>query len=82
MPHNTSDLENDSGFVDKNAVIEIVDSRSKCGYYSVETYNDMVNIPEEILVNGCMCYVVNEDNEYRYTKASKQWVENSIWEEL
>lgn len=82
MPHKTSDLVNDSGFVDTDEVIGIVDARSKTGYYAVETYYDMIYLPQEKLVDGCLCYVVKEDKEYRYKEATKQWIENSLWEEI
>lgn len=82
MPHKISDLENDSNFVDKSSVIAIVADVTRGGYFSVETHEDIDTIPKERLVDGCVCYVVEEDTEYRYDAKTETWNENSMWEEI
>lgn len=45
------------------------------GYRSVATLEEMADIPEQRLADGCKCYVRETDKEYQYNAADKQWVE-------
>lgn len=46
----------------------------KGGYKSVNTIIERNNIPVQRLTDGCVCYVVDEEQEYRWNAEDAEWV--------
>lgn len=51
----------------------------KGGYTEVNTKEDLANLPAKTVVEGSLCYVINENAEYRYVKNAEEQLE---WQKI